>query len=59
MDPPVERKTESRRRAPNRTRFALERFLLRGLGHRLLLAASIVAVVALFAGVLVTLLDGR
>jgi hypothetical protein len=57
MDPPVERKTESRRRASNRTRFALERFLLRGLGHRLLLAASIVAVVALFAGVLVTLLD--
>jgi hypothetical protein len=57
MDLPVERRTESRRRAPNRIRFALERFLLRGLGHRLLLAVSIVAAVALFAGILVTLLD--
>jgi len=57
MDPPVERRPESRLRASERIRFALERFLLRGLGHRLLLAAAIVAGVALVAGILVTLLD--
>jgi hypothetical protein len=40
-----------------RTRFALERLVLRGLRYRLLLAASIVVAVALVAGVLVALLD--
>jgi hypothetical protein len=48
-----------RRRVQERIRFALERFLLRGLGHRLLLAAAIVAFVALFAGILATLLDPK
>jgi ABC-type transporter Mla maintaining outer membrane lipid asymmetry permease subunit MlaE len=57
MDPSAKGRPTPRLRAPERIRFAVERFLLRGLGHRLLLALSIVAVVALFAGMIVTLLD--
>jgi hypothetical protein len=57
MDGPAGRRSESRNRASNRIRFALERFILRGLGYRLLLAAAIVAAVALVAGILVAALD--
>ena len=57
MDGPAEQRSQSRNRASNPIRFALERFLLRGLGHRLLLAAAIVAAVALVTGVLVAILD--
>jgi hypothetical protein len=51
------RRTWTRRQVLERTRFALERLVLRGLRYRLLLAAAIVAAVALVAGVLVALLD--
>jgi hypothetical protein len=57
MDPPIERRRASRHRAAERIRFALERFILRGLRYRLLLAAAIVAAVALIAGILVATLD--
>ncbi len=57
MDGPAEQRSEPRSRAFNRIRFALERFILRGLGYRLLLAAAIIATVAVVAGTLVTLLD--
>jgi hypothetical protein len=57
MDGPAGRRSESRNRASNRIRFALERFILRGVGYRLLLAAGIVAAVALVAGTLVATLD--
>ena len=40
-----------------RLQFALERLLLRGVHYRLLVAALIVALVAVVAGVLVRLLD--
>ena len=43
-------------RFKERLRFLLERFLLRGLGYRLLLAAMIVVVVAIVAGELVFIL---
>lgn len=43
-------------RFKNRLRFILERFLLRGVGYRLLLAAMIIAVVAIVAGVLAVIL---
>ncbi len=58
MDRSVPRKPTARRTL-DRLRFALERLVLRGLRYRLLLAASIVAVVALVAGGLVALLDAR
>ena len=47
----------SRDRASNRIRFALERFILRGLGHRLLLAAAIIVGVSVVAGLVVAILD--
>jgi hypothetical protein len=53
----AERRSEPASRTPNRIRFALERFILRGLGYRLLLAAAIVTAVALVAGALVTTFD--
>lgn len=51
------RRPRTRGQVLERARFALERLVLRGLGYRLLLAASIVAAVALVAGVLMALLD--
>lgn len=56
MDGSVPRRSTARRRL-DRLHFGLERLVLRGLGYRLLLAASIVAVVALVAAGLVLLLD--
>ncbi len=53
----VPRKPSVLQRARQRLRFALERLVLRGLRYRLMLAAAILAVVALVAGVLILLLD--
>ena len=50
-------KAPTRQRASDRLRFWLERLVLRGLGWRLLLAAGVVTLVALVAGLLVTALD--
>jgi hypothetical protein len=57
MEGRAERRSEWRNRASNRIRFALEQLILRGIGYRLLLAAAIIAAVALFAGILVAVLD--
>jgi hypothetical protein len=57
MDGPVPRRPTARR-GLDRLRFALERLVLRGVRYRLLLAASVVVLVALVAGALVALLDG-
>jgi hypothetical protein len=59
MDGPVLRRETPRPGGLDRLRFALERLLLRGLGYRLLLAASILAAVVLVTGGLVALLDAE
>jgi hypothetical protein len=55
MDQATRRDHKPRRR--DRIRFALERLVLRGLRYRLLLAATMVVVVAVVSGVLVAFLD--
>ncbi len=55
---PPRRKSTTRRSGFARLRFLLELLVLRGLQVRVLLAVAVVMVVAMVAGILVTVLDG-
>ena len=57
MASPPRRGPGPRGRLRNRVQFLLERFVLRGLGHRLLFAAAIILAVSLTGGALVFALD--